>query len=124
MAFISWWYGAGWRRQATLVQARIVKVVDMFSIDLLLKTLFMPFRQISVGQVDGSLSVKMRAMVDKLVSRVIGAMIRTVTIITGVLVLSGYVVVGMLTLVAWPFIPILPVIGVGLTLTGWLPWRM
>jgi hypothetical protein len=39
MAFISWWYGAGWRQQAQHMQVRLIKVVDMFSIDLLLKKL-------------------------------------------------------------------------------------
>lgn len=122
MGFILWWYGAGWRDQVSALRRRIVKVVDMFSIDLLLKTLFMPFRQISADQVDGSLSVKMHAFLDKLVSRMIGAVVRLITILAGILTLTCYVVVGALLLLAWPLVPILPIIGVFITTTGWTPW--
>ena len=122
MAFISWWYGAGWRQQAELLVKRLLKVVDMFSIDLLLKTLFMPFRQISADQIDGSLSIKMHAMLDKFVSRIIGAIVRMITIITGVLVLTGYVVIGAIILLLWPVIPFVPFIGLAFAVTGWTPW--
>ncbi|EDK72398.1 hypothetical protein TM7_0483 [candidate division TM7 genomosp. GTL1] len=122
MGFILWWYGAGWRQQIDAMQSRLLRVVDMFSIDLLLKTLFMPFRQISAGQVDGSLNVKLHAMIDKLVSRIIGAIVRLITIIAGILVLAGYLVVGIVLLLIWPMVPLMPIIGIILAGSGWLPW--
>ena len=123
IVFISWWYGEGWRRQVTLLQQRLAKIVDLFSIDLLLKTLFMPFRQISADQVSGSLSVKYRAFIDKLVSRVIGAVVRTITILTGTLVLGAYIIGGIAWLLAWPLVPLLPVLGVIMSVSGWVPWN-
>lgn len=75
VGLLSWWYGAGWVAEAKRVRERIASTADYFSIDLLVKTLFSPFRQISAGKVNGPLGVKWRAFVDRLISRCIGALI-------------------------------------------------
>ncbi|MGB3023817.1 MAG: hypothetical protein WBB39_03340 [Candidatus Saccharimonadales bacterium] len=123
MAFFSWWYGEGWGRQMARSSDRMVGLLDMFSFDLLLRTLFQPFRQISSGAVQGSLSVQMQAIVDKLISRFIGAMIRIVMLFVGLL---SMIVVGVFSLaqvLIWPLLPAAPLIGLLLMTSGWLPWR-
>jgi len=64
-----WWYTAGLRQRLKKISVRLDGTIDYFSMDLLVKTLFAPFRQISAGKVDGSLEVKMRALIDRLFSR-------------------------------------------------------
>lgn len=123
IAFVVWWYGAGWRRRALFVRDRLARVMDAFSIDLLLKTLFAPFRQISADGVDGPLNMKIRAWFDKLISRMVGAVVRLLTIMVGVIVLFGTLFWGLAILTIWPLIPLLPVVGVILTGMGWMPWR-
>ncbi len=123
IALISWWYGAGWRRQASLSGERLASTMDYFSIDLLLKTLFSPFRQISANShVDGSISAKFQAWLDKLVSRFIGALVRTIIILTGVLVLLATSIYGIFLLAIWPVVPFLPILGLILSIAGWMPW--
>lgn len=122
IAFVVWWYGAGWRRRAMFVRDRLARIMDAFSIDLLLKTLFSPFRQISNVSVDGPIGVRIRAWFDKLISRIIGAIVRMLTIIAGVIVLLLAVVWGVAVLLAWPLIPLLPIVGLILSFMGWLPW--
>lgn len=123
IGLISWWYGVGWRRQASLSGERLASMVDYFSIDLLLKTLFAPFRQISANsRVDGSLSQKLQAWLDKLVSRFIGAIIRTIIIFIGVLTLLATGVYGIVSLIIWPIVPFLPIAGLILSISGWMPW--
>lgn len=123
VSLISWWYGAGWRRQASLSGERLASMMDYFSIDLLLKTLFSPFRQISANShVDGSISAKFQAWLDKLISRFIGGMVRIIIILTGVLVLLATSVYGILTLLVWPLLPLLPILGLILSVSGWMPW--
>lgn len=125
IGLISWWYGRGWRGAAARVGRRLMGVEDYFSIDLLLKTFFSPFRQISAGKVQGPLGVQMRAFFDRLVSRVIGAMIRLFTILIGLVALVLYAVIGLMVLVVWALVPLLPVVGVVLFVTGWtLPWTL
>lgn len=122
MLFVSllrWWYSDGWRRRARIVSTQIDGVIDYFSIDLLARTLFSPYRQISAGKVDGPLGVQLRAFADRLISRLIGAMIRTILLIMGVIAIAAQVIFGVVILVLWAFVPVLPVVGVILTLIGW-----
>ena len=123
ISLISWWYGAGWRRQASLSGERLASMMDYFSIDLLLKTLFSPFRQISANShIDGSISARFQAWLDKVISRFIGAMVRAIIILTGVLVLISTSLFGIISLLIWPVLPLLPIVGLILSLLGWMPW--
>ncbi len=103
---------------------RLAGTMDYFSIDLLLRTLFSPFRQISAGSVQGSLSAQMQALGDKIISRMIGMMIRLVMIFIGSVTILLQVVIGSVVLALWAVVPLLPVIAVVLALTGWIPWKL
>ena len=117
-SLLTWWYTDGWRSRARLVSNRLDATIDYFSFDLLLKTLFAPFRQISAGSVDGPLEVKLRALVDKLFSRIIGAFIRLVILFVGGIVVTLQVLVGLVMLIAWMIVPLLPLLGLTLFLIG------
>ncbi|MDN5819805.1 MAG: hypothetical protein L0H38_03575 [bacterium] len=116
VGILSWWYGDGWRARMSLVISRLDRTIDYFSIDLLAKTLFSPFRQISAGKVSGSLDVKIRAFVDKLISRLIGAAVRTVIMIVGGLAILLHTCWGLIIVLGWLVIPIVPVVGA----IGWI----
>lgn len=116
---LRWWYSDSWRRQVQSIANRLDGSIDYFSFDLLLKTLFAPFRQISAGKVDGPLEVQMRALVDKLFSRIIGAFIRTILLIVGAIVIAAQVLFGLVMLIGWAAIPLLPIAGVIATVAGW-----
>lgn len=118
-----WWYGPGWKQEAAAIRERLARIADLFSIDLLVKTLFSPYRQISAGKVDGSLNVRWHAWVDRAFSRVIGAILRSLMIIIGSLILLVSVLFGCALLLIWPLLPLLPVFGLVLTILGWLPWN-
>lgn len=124
VGLFSWWYGRGWLDQAMAAKDRLLGLYDYFSIDMLVRTLFMPFRQISAGGVRGSLSVQLQAWVDQMVSRIIGMMVRTVMIVIGSVSLLLACVVNIVMLVLWPFVPLLPVVGGVLSMTGWIPWKI
>jgi len=115
---LRWWYTDGWRKRTRLIANRLDGTIDYFSIDLLLKTLFAPFRQISAGRVDGPLGVKMRALIDKLFSRIIGAFIRFIILVIGGIVIGLQAVLGVMILIGWGLVPLFPVIGLMLTLIG------
>jgi len=119
-----WWYGPGWRQRLVLLRERLASTMDYFSIDLLLRTLFSPFRQISAGKVQGPLGVQMRAFFDRLISRVIGMFVRLTMILIGSVAILFHAVVGSLLVILWAFIPLLPLLGVLLFLAGWMPWTL
>jgi hypothetical protein len=121
---LSWWYGAGWKAFLLELRDRLASSYDYFSIGLLASTLFAPFRQISAGKVSGPIGVKLRAFADRLISRFIGALVRLVLIIVGSIWLFVQAVFGGVVLVLWALVPMLPLIGFIVMLSGWVPpWR-
>lgn len=116
VALFSWWYGTGWARAAKRVGGRMRLVLETFSVALLLRTLFDPFRQISAGQVRGSFDTQLRALGDRLFSRLFGAVVRSIFIFIGLMgaLLAG--IMGLVELVVWPLVPLFPIIGVALML--------
>lgn len=124
VGLFSWWYGAGWEACIRSVRERLAVAYDYFSIDLLLRTLVAPFRQISAGSVRGPLAVQMRALVDNLISRTIGAIVRLIVITIGSVTLVVIALFGALQIIIWPFVPALPLLCLSFALTGWVPWRI
>jgi len=121
VGILTWWYGDGWRKRAMMVGARISHTGDYFSIGLLLSTLFSPFRQISAGSVDGPFGAQIRALLDKLISRFIGAVVRIFMVFFGIVTICLQAIFGGIELVFWAIIPIFPVAGLIMMVIGWTP---
>lgn len=124
VGLLQWWYGAGWLRQFQNANARVRGLYDYFSIDLLVGSWFAPFRQISAGRVQGSLAVQWHAFIDKSISRFIGAFMRTILIIVGVLMLFVVSIGYAMSLLVWALIPFAPLAGLTASIIGWIPWTM
>ncbi len=124
VGILVWWYTDGWRQAVRDVQTRLVGLFDYFSIDILLKTLFSPFRQISAGSVDGPLPVKLRAFGDRLVSRLVGSVVRLIVMLIGLVTIVGALIGGLLYIVLWALLPLAPIVGLILSLIGWVPWTI
>lgn len=124
VGILSWWYGDGWRQRFSIVKSRLARTSDYFSISILLKTLFSPYRQISAGNVSGPIGVQLRASVDRLISRVVGMFVRLFVIIAGILSISLQAAIGIIVLSGWMFVPALPMIGLMMFAIGWVPlWQ-
>lgn len=125
VGLISWWYGRGWVGQWKLMGHRFKATLDFFSIGQLLMTLFSPFRQISASpSADATVPAMFRAFVDRTISRVIGAFVRFFTILAGLIVIALQATYELLIMVAWWFVPLLPVAGFVLLAIGWVPsWK-
>lgn len=121
VGIISWWYGRGWRVQFDRVKSRLASTAQLFSIGQLAASLFEPFRQISASKTQGSLGVILRAVVDQLISRVIGAIVRLFTIIVGIVVLTIQIIVELIIVIFWVLLPAFPVIGLIVFAIGWVP---
>ena len=116
--FFAWWYGVGWMTLVQKVSGRITGVLSFFSVGQLATSLFAPFRQISAGKVQGPLGIILRAWVDRLFSRGIGAVVRTLLILTGLLSAAVYGALGLLMIILWPALPAMPLIGLVLMISG------
>ncbi len=121
VGLLGWWYGAGWRERARMIGERLAKAYDFFSLDLLVKTLFAPFRQISAGRVRGSLDVQIRAFFDRLLSRCIGAIVRSIMLVVGTVWILTLTIAGLVEAVLWLFVPFFPIVGAVMFAIGWVP---
>lgn len=115
---LSWWYTTAWLDLLRNMKRRTVGVFEAFSVSLLARTLFSPFRQIDAGSVRGPIGVQLRAWFDRTFSRFFGAMVRSVMIFCGLLGTAGMALLGALGAIAWLFIPVLPIIGLALMMAA------
>lgn len=125
VGLLSWWYGRGWIGQWKRMLERFQATVEFFSIGQLIGTLFAPFRQISASGSGGTgFGAAVRSMLDRLISRCIGAIVRLMTIIAGSIVIVFQALYECILIVGWWFVPALPIIGVLLFAIGWIPTWM
>ena len=103
---IFWWYGPGWLRTVRRISERTQKVGKAFSIPTLLGTLFSPWRRI-VSAGGKGLDGKLQALLDNLVSRAIGFVVRVMVLFTAVFMLAGSLLLGVAIVIIWPLIPVL-----------------
>jgi len=118
ISLLHWWYLGGWRGFILSLKEKLRNSADFFSIGILFKTLFAPFRQISAGVVGNSLESKLHALLDRLVSRIMGAIVRIFIILAGIFVLVFQLIFGVTMAILWPVIPFLPVVCIILMLAG------
>ena len=121
MLFVSlfrWWYSDGLRQRAQMMSSRLDGIIDYFSIDLLAKTLFQPFRQDATGSVDGTLDMKLHAFADNMISRILGALIRTVILVFGMIAIAVYSIIVLVSLIVWVVLPLAPFASIVLAILG------
>ena len=97
---------------------KLARATDFFSLKLLLRTLFEPFKQISNRSVDGSLEARFRAFIDRLISRIVGTVVRLGLLIIGLILIVIEAVLGIALLIAWPIVPLMPIASIILTVVG------
>jgi len=103
-----WWYGNGWTGVLRATRRRLVGLSAAFSIDILLRTLFAPWKRI-VTYPGAGLDAKLRALGDNLISRFVGFMVRIVALLAALVSLIGLCLVGIAELIIWPLLPLVAV---------------
>ena len=114
LELVVWWYGSGWVEAWKDCFSWVKKVQHFFSIDVLLGSLFAPWKRI-VSIPGRSLDEKFRAAIDNLVSRVIGFCVRIIVLTTAVVMIVVAAVVGVTLATLWPLVPFL---AIGLIVLG------
>ena len=90
---------------------QLKNAADFFSIRLLVRNMFAPFRQISAGGTTSqALSAQISAFFDRLLSRFVGAMVRFFLLVIGTVIIVIQAVVGAAVAILWPLAPLLVVV--------------
>ena len=84
----------------------------------LVRTWFAPFKQTYAGGSKGAIGVQLRAAVDSFISRIIGFIVRSILLITGAICSIFVLLTGLIFMVVWALIPLLPVISLSLLALG------
>ena len=109
LEFFTWWYGRGWQQLAHNMHRRITKTSSMFSVPILLRTLFAPWKRI-ITYPGASIDAKIRAFGDNMVSRAVGFSVRLLVLFSAAIMLLLVSAVAVIELVVWPFLPLLVVV--------------
>ena len=118
MAFFRWWYTAGWLRLLVEIKRRLIRLGQTFSVPVLLRTLFKPWKQIvALRDPNATIGMRMRGLLDNLISRFVGLVVRLLTLVAGALTIVVLGVLGLLTLISWPLLPLITV-GLAVLSTG------
>jgi len=115
-----WWYAAGWRTFTQKNRNAISSITDFFSMSSLIRTLFKPYRQISAetANANSSLDLKFHMFLDRLISRFVGFCSRLILLLAGSVIILIGGVFSLILIILWPFIPLLPIVGIILTVMG------
>lgn len=104
LEILAWWYSRGWAQVAKNAEKRIVKVSHLFSVPILVRTLFAPWRRI-ITYPGAGLDAQFRAMTDNLVSRMVGFSVRFIVLLAAGVMLAACALLGFFQLVVWPLLP-------------------
>jgi len=115
---ISWWYTDGFKLFCSKLFSKLGDTVDLFSIGSLLKTLFAPYRQIAANEHGVSIDAKFVALIDRLVSRLVGGVTRIGIVLIGLIVIIFQLIISIIGLIVWPFLPLLPIGFIVLAIMG------
>ncbi len=105
LEFFYWWYGTGYLGTIKRVSKWITATSQIFSIKILITTLFSPWKRI-VTESDGSLEMILKSIGDNAVSRAIGFFVRSTALFTSLILTSVTSVVGLVMIILWPLMPV------------------
>jgi len=106
MHFLRWWYGEAIRRIFVYFKAFYITIWDFFSVSIIARTFFDPWkRDISTAMPGSMIEERIRMWVMNLVSRIIGIIIKTITL--GFYVISFFVLTALeiVIIFLWIFMP-------------------
>jgi hypothetical protein len=105
LEFFSWWYSQGWVQLLHNVHRRMVRTSHLFSLPVLIRTLFAPWKRI-ITDPGAGLEAHVRAATDNLVSRLIGFCVRLMVLFTAGVILFFVGILAVVEIILWPLIPL------------------
>lgn len=113
---LSWWYSSGLKTRLQGLGGALSRTADNFSIGLLFRTLFSPFRQIDAGATGKGPEAAFQAFLSRLISRAVGFVARTVLIVAGIVTLIFQAAASTIIILLHILTPLAPIVGIVLAL--------
>lgn len=106
VTYLSWWYGQGLVNFWSGILVMTEKVYSFFSVTILLRTIFDPWKRDEYAVENASLQTRMKIWLNNLISRAIGFVIRLFTILLGMCVVAVFFLFFLILLLAWLGLPL------------------
>ncbi len=104
-----WWFKEVPGEILFIMRKAIKKIFLYFSIDLLAKTLFLPWKRDEIDTSNLSLDLKLRVWIMNIVSRLVGATVRIITIVSGLFAIGITAVIGVFMTIGFVALPFLSI---------------
>jgi hypothetical protein len=105
--FAGWYYKQIPSRAFNYLKVWLFHLYDLFSVEIILKTYFAPWKRDIVSTKGLSLNNKIQVWWMNLVSRMVGAFIKTATLFAFLVSFVGWLVASIIFLLGWLIFPIL-----------------
>lgn len=113
LSMFGWWYSTGWWWVISNAKTRLINVQRMFSVSILLRTLFAPWKQIvGMPNRNQSLDAKFRMKLDNLISRLVGFVVRTLTLLAALVSFVFVLMIEIIFILLWPLLPLSIIISI------------
>jgi len=113
-SIFQWWYTNGWAERWRGIFTRTSELAESFSLGIILKTLFKPWKQTTSLSSGGFF----QKLVDNTISRFVGFWIRLFVLFGGLFYIFTSFLVNVVVAIIWPLVPVSPIlfitIGLGL----------
>lgn len=105
--YLYWQFIGAPKKIIYISRKTLVYLWHLFSIRFLLKTLFLPWKRDIIRLVNPSIQQRLSQFMGNLVSRFMGVVVRSLTIIAGSLILLLVFVLSILVFILWFLLPFL-----------------
>ena len=107
LAFFVWWFKETPAKIIYIGQKTVGRAFEFFSITLLLKSLFSPWKRDETDTSNMALEDKVKVLMMNLVSRLVGAVVRSGTILVGLLIISATFLASLAAVIGFILLPII-----------------
>ena len=114
--YFIWWYSDGFIRLLKYLKAYIVILADNFSVRIILRTFFQPWKRDVTPTKGLSLDKRFQVWVWNLIARGFGMIIKGVTFLIFLVFFIILVVIELLAIIIWLLFPIIILGGLGYTI--------
>ena len=105
--FLVWWYGEAYHRLLAFAKHFMLYLTDLFSVKVCLRTMFAPWRRDQISYAGLSIQDRFQVATLNLVSRLVGALVKILTLATFVLVFLGFLLLWLIFFLLWFCYPLL-----------------
>lgn len=108
--FLSWWYGERFVRFSRYLEKMFLKIADLFSVEICLKTLFSVWRRDQIDYHNLSLQQMFEAWTLNLASRLVGFIVKSFTLAAYLVAAVIFLALALGAILIWLLYPLIIIV--------------